>query len=101
MRQEEKTHFVLFLLDVSHQQLKSFLKIMTKEQLQTIIEIIYNVVQEVCSISEMDKKVLVKHKTRIRKIVSRSTTRGQRKLLLVKIRKLLPIFFKAYLHYVT
>lgn len=56
MKQEEKTHLVLFLLDVSHQQLKSLLKIITREQLQTIIEIIYNVVQEVCPILEIDKK---------------------------------------------
>lgn len=56
MKQEEKTHLVLFLLDVSHQQLKSLLKIITREELQTIIEIIYNVVQEVCPILESDKK---------------------------------------------
>jgi hypothetical protein len=62
MKQDEKHHLILFLMDVPKQQFAHLLKIMTKEQLQAIIEIICNVVQGVCTISEANKSILSKHK---------------------------------------
>lgn len=53
-------------MDVPKQQFPHLLKIMTKEQLQAIIEIMYNVVQGVCTISEANTSILSKHKHLIR-----------------------------------
>ena len=92
---KNKNIFIKFLLDIPKQQLVRFLKIITKEQLQAIIEIIYNVVQGVCYISEINKSVLSKHKNIIRKLVSKQTTLLQRKKLLVKIHTILPILFTS------
>jgi hypothetical protein len=92
---KNKKIFIKFFLDIPKQQLVRFLKIITKEQLQAIIEIIYNVVQGVCYISEINKSVLSKHKNIIRKLVSKQTTLLQRKKLLVKIHTILPIFFTS------
>ena len=55
-------------MDVPKQQFPHLLKIMTKEQLQAIIEIICNVVQGVCIISEANKSILSKHKHLIRMV---------------------------------
>ena len=101
MKQEEKTRLIMFLLDVSRQQLPSMLRILTKKQLQTIIEIIYNVVQGVCPISEDNKSFLIKYKNLIRRLVSNRATLSQRKNILIRLRNILPIFFRAYIHYVS
>jgi len=98
---KNKKLFIKFLLDIPKQQLLRFLKIITKEQLQVIIEIIYNVVQGVCTISETNKSVLSKQKNIIRKLVSKRTTHLQRKKLLVKIHTILPIVLQAYINYVS
>nr|DAC81350.1 TPA_asm: gasderminX [Mytilus Mediterranean mussel adintovirus] len=96
-----KTSLVQFLIDISNNQMIQVIKILTKVQLQEIIEIIYNVVQGVCSVSDSDKILLNKHKQFIRKILLKQTTLQHKKLLLLKIRKILPIFLKAYLQYVS
>jgi hypothetical protein len=57
-------------MDVPKQQFVHLLKIMTNEQLQAIIEIIYNVVQGVCTISEANKSILSKHKHLIRRLIT-------------------------------
>lgn len=94
---KDKKAFIIFLNDASDQQLLCILKILAKEQLQTIIEIIYNVLHGVCTISDINKSILTKHKKLIRKIVSRRSTLTKRKKLLFKSRKILPIFFKPTL----
>lgn len=96
-----KTNLVQFLIDISNNQMIQVIKILTKVQLQEIIEIIYNVVQGVCSVSDSDKILLNKHKQFIRKILLKQTTLQHKKLLRLKIRKILPIFLKAYLQYVS
>jgi hypothetical protein len=77
MKQDEKHHLILFLIDVPKQQFAHLLKIMTKEQLQAIIEIIYNVVQRVCTISEANKSILSKHKHLIRRLITKRATLPQ------------------------
>ena len=68
------TIWFCFLMDVPKQQFAHLLKIMTKEQLQTIIEIICNVVQGVCTISEANKSILSKHKHLIRRLITKRST---------------------------
>lgn len=98
---KDKTYLAQFLLNATPQQISQMITLLSKEQLQWIIEIIYNVVQGVCPISTVDKTLLTKKKNFIRKIVSKGVTRQQRKLYLLKISKVLPVFLKAYLHYVS
>lgn len=97
----DKKTFIKFLLDIPKQQLVCFLNIITKEQLQAIIEIIYNVVQGVCPIPVANKSVLSKHKNLIRALVSKRITLSERKRLLLKLRNILQIFLKAYIEYVS
>lgn len=101
MNQEQKQHFILFLIDAPRHQLMSILKILTKEQLQAIIEIIYNVVQGVSPISESNKSILNKNKNLIRRLVAKRSTLSQRKKIVLKLRNILPIFFRAYINYVS
>lgn len=101
MNQEQKQHFILFLIDAPRQQLMSILKILTKEQLQAIIEIIYNVVQGVSPISESNKSILNKNKNLIRRLVAKRSTLSQRKKIVLKLRNILPIFFRSYINYVS
>ena len=101
MNQEQKQNFILFLIDAPKHQLVSLLKIITKEQLQTIIEIIYNVVQGVCPISEGNTNIITKSKNFIRRLVAKRSTLSQRKKLLLKLRNILPIFLQAYISYVS
>jgi len=101
MNQEQKRHFISFLIDVPRHQLISILKILTKEQLQTIIEIIYNVVQGVCPVSESNKSILNKNKYHIRKLVVKRSTLTERKRILLKLNNILPVFFKAFINYVS
>lgn len=98
---KDKIYLVQFLLNVAPQQISHIIKIMNKEQLQWIVEIIYNVVQGVCPISEADKSLLLKKKHLIRKLISKEVSRQQRKLYLLKINRVVPVFLKAYLHYVS
>ena len=95
MKQDEKKHLILFLMDLPKQQFAHLLKIITKEQLQAIIEIIYNVVQGVCTISEANTSILSNHKHLIRRLITKRSTLSQRKKLLLKIRNILPIFFSS------
>ena len=102
MKQDEKNHLILFLMNVPKQQCAHLLKIMTKEQLQAIIEIIYNVVQGVCTISEANTSILSKHKHLIRRLITKRATLSQRKQTVVKNKKHLTHFlFQAYDHYVS
>jgi len=98
---KDKKAFIIFLNDTSDQQLSRILKILTKEQLQTIIEIIYNVLHGVCTISDINKSILNKNKYLIRRLVAKRSTLTERKKLLFKSRKILPIFFQAYINYVS
>ena len=77
MKQDEKNHLSLFLMNVPKQQCAHLLKIMTKEQLQAIIEIIYNVVQGVCTISEANTSILSKHNHLIRRLITKRATLSQ------------------------
>jgi len=98
---KDKKAFIIFLNDTSDQQLSRILKLLTKEQLQAIIEIIYNVAQGVCAISEANKSILTNHKRLIRRLIAKKSTLTERKKLLFKSRKILPIFFQAYINYVS
>ena len=91
---KDKKIFIILLNGASDQQLSCILKILTREQLQTIIEIIYNVLHGVCIISDSNKSILAKHKKFIRKIVSRRSTLMERKKLFLNQEKYYQYLFK-------
>lgn len=98
---KRKLYLVQFLLNTQTQQIPKIIKILSKDQLQWIIEIIYNVVHEVCPVSDGDKKLLSKKKSVIRHLLSKQLTRYQRKEILQKLKLQLPIFLRSYLQYVS
>jgi GH24 family phage-related lysozyme (muramidase) len=100
-KMKDKKTFIIFLNDAFDQQLSCVLKILTREQSQTIVDIIYNVFHGVSTISDINKTILTKHKKLIRNIVSRRSTLTKRKKLLFKSRKILTILFQTYINYVS
>ena len=99
MKKEERNCLIQFLLTCSTQQLEFLLKTFTKDQLQVIMEIIYNVAKGVCPISDKNKTILMKRKRLIRAVLLPKLTPNQRKKGLQKIKKIFPIFLEASLRY--
>lgn len=99
MKKEERKCFIQFLLICSPQQFDFILKSLTKDQLQIIMEILFNVIKGVCPISDKNKTVLMKRKRFIRAVLLSKLTLSQRKQGLRKIQKILPIFLKACMQY--
>lgn len=99
MKEADRKSFVHFLLNCSSQQFEYVLKTLTKDQLQIIVEILFNVVKGICPISDKNKTVLFKKKRLIREVLIPRLTSVQRRRRLQKIKKLLPIFLEACLQY--
>ena len=97
----ENDHMVHFLLNLSPIQRVKVIKVLGKTQITFLLEIIYNVMEGVCPISESDKIVIGKRKNLIRRLISTKVGVGQRKSILVRLDKYLPLFLKAYVQYVT
>ena len=79
-------------------QLKFILKTLTKDQLQTIVEIIYNVVQGLYPVSVADKKKLNRYKSTIRKLFEPRLSRIERKRTLIKLKNIIPVFLNIYIN---
>lgn len=88
--------FCMFLLMSSKEQFNSI----TKEQLQIILEILYNISNEIITISTEDKRRLKKYKIDARKLLSSDLKWTSRKRLLWKIKLAVPIILQNYLKYV-
>jgi len=87
MRQEDRKTFIHFLLICSSQQYEYVLKTLTKDQLQVITEIIFNIVKGVCPISDENKILLMKRRRLIRAVLGPKLTPNLRKKGLQKIKK--------------
>lgn len=98
---KDKLALVYYLKSLTQKESLKTIKILSKNQLQWIMEIIYNVSQGVCPVSDSNKKVLSKHKLTIRRLVAKGATQNQRKDVLQKLRPLLFIFLDSYLQYVS
>ena len=86
--------FLTLLLDTKLPQARALLSTVTQPQVETIVEIIYNLMN-IASASR-DKAVLNKRKAFLKKLVNRKTNLNQKKRLVVKHRvKLL----KTLLHF--
>lgn len=89
----------MFLLMSSKEQFNYMIKSITKEQLQIILEILYNISNEI-TISTEDKRRLKKYKIDARKLLSSDLKWTSRKRLLWKIKLAVPIILQNYLKYV-
>ena len=77
-------NFLRLLLSTSDQQRRALLKSVLDSQLKAIVQIVYNVLMGNRDLSQKDKKDLAKHKTIIRRFVSKDVTQQERKRLLLK-----------------
>ena len=77
------------------------LKTLKKEELKLIIKIIFNVVFGVCPISETIKNVLLRYKGLIHQVIADGLRANQRKSILIKLRKIIPVFLQTYVQYVS
>jgi hypothetical protein len=97
MKEVDRKSFVHFLLICSPQQFKCTLKTLTKNQLQVIVEIIFNMMKGICPISDKNKTKQYKRKRLIREVILPKLTPEQRKRRLKKHKRVLPIFLEACL----
>ena len=101
MNEEDRICFVQFLMKATQQQQLCILKTLSKPQLQCILEIIFNVMQGVVSLTEHDKAQLKRRKRFIRVVIATRVTLNQRRKRLLQIKNILTVFLKAYLNYVS
>lgn len=101
MNEKQRQTFIQFLLMSSPQQYDYILRTLTSNQLQVIVEIVFNAVKGTIPISGENKTTLIKRKRLIREVLLKRIPQQHRINQLKKIRKLLPIFFQAYLTYVA
>lgn len=100
MNDDKMKAFCWFLLSGSKGQVMHILKNITKEQMQIILEIVYNIVHNTLTISAKDRNKMGKYKNLVRKILIPNINWSLRKTLLWKIRSLLPIITKNYISHV-
>jgi hypothetical protein len=94
-------HLIEFLIKTTPQQRMKILKTLKKEELKLIIEIIFNVVYGVCPIFETSTKLLLRYKGLIRQVIADGLRANQRRSILIKFRKIIPVFVQAYVKYVS
>lgn len=100
MNEEKMKVFCMFLLMSSKEQFNYMLKSITKEQLQIILEILYNISNEIVMIPTEDQRKLKKYKINARKLLSSDLKWTSRRRLLWKIRLVVPFILQNYLKYV-
>lgn len=96
MNDDKMKAFCLFKLSCSKGQVMHILKNITKEQMQIILEITFNIVHNTLTISTKDRNEMGKYKNLVRKILTPNINWTLRKALLWKIGSLLPIIAKNY-----
>ena len=88
-------------MTLNEEQFNYIIKTATIDQLRGIIEIVYNVMRGVCFIGPKDKRKLEHYKSELRSLITPDLSTTQRKKLLIKIKSVLPIFFRVYIKYVA
>lgn len=91
--------FLNFLVDIDNNQRNAILKTLTNEQLQILVEIIYNLLKGSLPISKKYKDLLYPNKQAIRKVVDESISKHLRRKRLLKISNDLPIILRNFLKY--
>lgn len=89
--------FLNFLLFAPQRQREIIVQTLTDEQLKLVMEIIYNVANDVIEIPKSDKTLLSRYKLGIRRTLVNGISKRKRRHRLVLVSKLLPIFIRNYL----
>lgn len=95
----EVNEFVSFLSKISDKQRQVLLLHLTRNQLQFVVEIVYNIAQGNIPVTNSEKTRLLRRKDDIRKVLTSELTRKQRTKRLLKISKLLPFVIDIYLNH--
>lgn len=94
-------HLIEFLIKSTPHQRMQLVKTLKKEELKLIIEIIFDVVNGVCPISETSKKVLLPYKGFIRQVIADGLRANPRRSILIKLRTIILVFLQAYVQFVS
>lgn len=88
MNKEVKSHvdFIKWLKSAPKSQMRQVIDISTKEQLQALVDVIYNVLIGNCPISTRTRSTLSKYKNILRQIVRKNSTKTLKNLF----KKLIP-----------
>ena len=97
MNEEDRICFVQFLMKATQQQQLYILKTLSKPQLQCILEIIFNVMQGVVSLTEHDKAQLKRRQRFIRAVIATRVTLNQRRKRLLQIKNILTVILQLNL----
>lgn len=91
--------FLKGFLTLTTSQQTLLVKNLNDDQLKSMVEIVYNILQGVCSISKFEKENLRTYKSSLRALTSKRIPRGKRRRLLLKTKSIIPILIKVYLRY--
>jgi hypothetical protein len=94
MKVEKHLLLLKFLATASDDQRVALIKRLSETQVKVILESIYNVLFGTCPIEVKDKKTLKSQSTVIRRMVSKELTLLQKRRLLKKHQRLLPLLLK-------
>ena len=81
---KREKHFILLLLTTTRKQQLALVKTVTTPQLQSLVQIIYNVVLGNRFLPEKAKKKLQRYKTVIRRFITKGISQARRRALLLK-----------------
>lgn len=82
-------------------QRKKVISSLSKTQLQVVTEIVFNVIQGVCHLSDNDINTLRRHRAAIRRLTVSKLTLKERRIRLQNISRVLPILLTSYMKYVA
>ena len=89
------------LLTSTHQsQRVQLIRTIDDDQFDILVEIIYNILHGICSLTKKEEK-LKKHKTQLRKLIEKKTTKLVKKDILVSIQQIIPSLLSPLLRYLS
>ena len=91
--------FLRFVASCSEEQRKVIIQTTTENQLQLLVEIIFNLIRGVIPIQANTKKLLQQNKVNVRKVVELAVSQNLRRKRLAKINNEIPVIIQAYLKY--
>ena len=96
---QKSARFFGVLLDASDKQRLAILKTVSDSQLRSLLEAIYNVLKGNCPIGETTKRGLSRYKKVLRRLVSKEFSLNQKRRLLIKHHRILPLILKPVTRY--
>ena len=90
------------LLTSTHQsQRVQLIRTIDDDQFDILVEIVYNILHGICSLTKKEEEMLKKHKTQLRKLIEKKTTKIVKKDILVSIQQIIPSLLSPLLRYLS